>query len=213
MLFVCQQFCVKVITFWKNIWIKKSSFYYSLAWKYNIVTCYISVRIFDPYIFESPSIINPAISSSFLTSLNSLRTLTTADTTFPPSLQWIGKPPVLFSLYNLAIFGIGIPIFILSVIGFIKIFREKILPLNIIAIWTMAIFIFQSTQFAQNMRYFLFIYPFLSIFSAMAVVGFIKQKVLLKNSHPYNYCLYLATTFFIYLYEISYENCCFQMDI
>lgn len=132
---------------------------------------YIGLRLFYPYLFNDSSFLNLSINTQFLQNLETLRQLSHPFTTFPPSFQWVGKTPIFFSLYNLAFFGIGIALFSLVLIGVFLTFKEyKKGPFIIMLLWVAVIFIFQSSQFAQNMRYFLPLYPFFAFIAALTAV-------------------------------------------
>lgn len=137
---------------------------------------YTVTRLTDPYLFESGNFLNPSISQRFLENVKALQSWAGENVWYPPAVQWIHKPPIIFSLTSLAVFGLGLPSFIFSMFGvfsFVKRFLRT--TLVILPLWVVLFFLFQSLQFAQTMRYFIFLYPFLAIFGAF---GF---HVLLRN--------------------------------
>lgn len=137
---------------------------------------YATVRIADPYLFQSQNLLNPTINNNFHQSLQMLESENTPTTTFPPSVQWLHKTPVLFSLKNLMFFGLGLPQFLLVIIGCYFVLKKSLRSdLLIIFLWVLCFFLYQSTQFSKVIRYFLIIYPFLAMISA---IGF---YYLLKN--------------------------------
>ncbi len=131
---------------------------------------YIALRFADPYLFQNPSLFDPRISEAFYANIKLLKSWEGKDVWFPPAIQWIGKRPVFFSLQNIAFFGIGIPYFIAVVLGICRILQQKKkYILKAILLWCALFFFYQSTQFSQAMRYFLFLYPFFAIFGAIGL--------------------------------------------
>lgn len=131
---------------------------------------YVVLRFADPYLFQDSNIFDPRVSDAFYANIKLLKSWEGKDIWFPPAIQWIGKQPVFFSLRNIAFFGIGIPFFIAVVLGIYRILREKKnMALRLILLWCVLFFLYQSTQFSQAMRYFLFLYPFFAIFAAIGL--------------------------------------------
>ncbi len=152
-----------------------------------IGACYGTVRITYPYLFEHPSFLDPRINTLFLENIRILKTYDNPEAWFPPSVQWLHKTPLLFSLTNLVLFGIGIPYFILLLNGFFYIVtKHKRSIFIIIALWMVAFFLYQSTQFIKVMRYFIFLYPFYAIIAAFGL-----QQLLRSRLKKYNIVLML----------------------
>ena len=88
----------------------------------------------------------------------------------PPSVQWHSKAPVLFSLFNLSVFGLGIPYFIFVIIGMVSSFSIQLLA---ITLWVVGYFLYNSLSFTKALRYLIFLFPFFSLFAA---IGMVKIK-------------------------------------
>lgn len=129
---------------------------------------YISTRFSDPYLFQNPNFLDPRPNQLFLDNLKTLQTWGNPSAWFPPSVQWIHKPPVIFALSNLFIFGIGLAYTVLTLYGIIiTIFKRTHWDFKLILLWMAFFFLYQSIQFSKTMRYFLFLYPFLAIFASL----------------------------------------------
>ncbi len=150
---------------------------------------YITLRIADPYLFQTNNWFDFHISKQFLSNLDQLKALASLKTFYPPSVQWLSKDG-LFPLRNIILFGIG-PVFtVLSLLGIAKLFLchcellchpgldpgssfnkilkrvqddKRIIVVSLILFWSLSFFFYQSFQFAKTMRYFLFLYPFLAL--------------------------------------------------
>lgn len=147
-----------------------------------LATTYLSLRISNPYMFENSSFLNPEISKLLVQNWRTLKSWESEDAWFPPAVQWLNRPPVFFSLFNLILFGVGIPYFLFILSGFFKIFAEKRnIIFTIILLWVVGFFLYQSVQPVKAIRYFIFIYPFLAIFAALGWDYLLnKQKMLFK---------------------------------
>lgn len=146
---------------------------------------YITLRIANPYYFESAYFLDPQPAASFVQNIKQLKSFEGEDVWYPPAIQWIHKPPVTFSLVNLVVFGVGVPYFLVVLVGMVIIVYQvvrKIVSrshiaqvrsvqwvLLIILIWVIGFFLYQSTQFVKVMRYFIVLYPFLAIFGAIGL--------------------------------------------
>lgn len=139
-------------------------------------TTYFSLRLANPYIFASPSLLQPFLSADFFQDIQTLKSFDNPDAAFPPSVQWVNKLPIIFSLVNLSLFGVGIFFSITIAIGiFLLLKKYQHLDLFFIIFWCVCFFLYQSTQFVKTMRYFLILYPFMAIFSGVALAYFYQR--------------------------------------
>lgn len=150
-------------------------FFWSLAimtGTYFIIS-YLTIRLADPYLFDSANLLDFKINHIFLMSIKSLESFSTPQAWYPPGIQWIHKTPLIFSLKNIAFFGLGIPYFLVMILGILFTLRrfriKNCYVLLIMTIWVIGFFIYQSTQFAQSMRYFILLYPFLAILAGFGI--------------------------------------------
>lgn len=124
-------------------------------------------RIFQPYAFEGPSFFGIKPNMQFFSNLIEVRRQQTGAADFPPALQWAMRIPILFSLKNLVVWGLGLPLGLISWIGFSwalwRMVRRHEFQHAILVIWTGAYFIWQSSGFTQTMRYQYPIYPTLVV--------------------------------------------------
>jgi 4-amino-4-deoxy-L-arabinose transferase-like glycosyltransferase len=161
---------------------------------YGLVS-FFTLRFADPYLFQSANLFDPKPNVVFINNITQLKNLSNPDVWYPPSVQWRHKTPVIFALQNIAIFGLGLPVFLSVLAGIIIVLRKyrktKLFP---VLIWTLLFFLYQSTQAAKTMRYFIIIYPLLAIFAGIGIVGIIK---LLKQNINNNFIL---NTLYIILY-------------
>lgn len=150
---------------------------------------FLTFRVFQPYAFSGPTFFNTGINPKFIQNIQELKNLSQPGGYFPPSVQWNNTTPISYPLKNIILWGLGLPLGItaslsmfLTIFVVIKKFK-KILrnfrdidnqSIIFIALFftTLAIFIYQGTQFVKPMRYFIAIYPLLSLMS-----GYFLAKV------------------------------------
>ncbi|MBI5123481.1 glycosyltransferase family 39 protein [Candidatus Roizmanbacteria bacterium] len=142
-----------------------------------IFTCYLTLRIADPYLFQTSNFFDLKPNTLFMQNLKSLKDLSDPNVWYPPNLQWLNKMPIIFALQNIVFFGVGIPLFLASTIGiFVVLTRFQKTKLLLIFIWCLLLFLYQSTQITKTMRYFITLYPFFTIFAGIGFY-FISQYV------------------------------------
>ncbi len=140
----------------------------------------LSFRLFQPYAFQGPHFWDVGLNRAWLDDLKTLHAQTSGDVDFPPALQW-ARRPVWFSLQNMVLWGLGLPLGILAWAGFLwmgwRIARGEHRSHALLWGGTAAYFVWQSLQWNSTMRYQLPIYPSLAIMAAwFAIAGFDHWK-------------------------------------
>ncbi|MCJ7825659.1 MAG: DUF2298 domain-containing protein [Anaerolineales bacterium] len=130
-------------------------------------------RIFQPYAFEGPGFLNVRLNPKWLANMAEVRNLAAGNTDAPYALQWADRAPVFFSLKNIILWGLGLPLGILGWVGLgwaiIEMIRGRWERYLIPVVWTAGTFIWQSINFTKAMRYQLPIYPTLALLAAWAL--------------------------------------------
>ncbi|MFC1879249.1 DUF2298 domain-containing protein [Chloroflexota bacterium] len=149
------------------------------AFAFLVLAAVVSVlvfRIFQPYAFSGPGFFGLKPNPSWMNNIRELRAQGSGDVDFPPAMQW-ARRPVWFSIQNLVLWGLGLPLGILSWAGFVWVAWRMVKNPGewqrhaLIWGWTASYFAWQSVQLNPTMRYQLPIYPTLAIFAAWAIVA------------------------------------------
>lgn len=141
-----------------------------------LIVTYVSARLANPYLFETANFLNPAISSNFISNIKELKSWEGIDIWFPPAVQWMTKPPIIYSLTNLIFYSLGIVQSIAIVIGIYVLLRhQRRVLLLILLTFCLIFFLYQSTQFSKPMRYFLPLFPFLAVIGGIGI-DFISRR-------------------------------------
>lgn len=173
-----------------------------------VAVAYATLRVADPKFFVSGHIFNPALNPLFVQNLKELSRFSNKEAWYPPGVQWITKPPILFSLINVAFFGLGIPYFVLMLIGAYYLVRHRRIEIVMIFIWIIGFFLYQSSRFASTMRYFIFLYPFFAICAGCGLINGFKSLFPVGNKHAcflQSRCMIIALVF-VLIWPLSFMS-------
>ncbi|MEK7078590.1 MAG: hypothetical protein AAB929_00825, partial [Patescibacteria group bacterium] len=131
-----------------------------------LATSYLVIRIANPYYFRSTDLFDPRLNTTFEKSITELKAMSDGKVWFPPAVQWHSKTAVLFSLFNLSVFGLGIPYFIFVIIGMVSSLSIQSFA---ITLWVVGYFLYNSLSFTKALRYLIFLFPFFSLFAAIGI--------------------------------------------
>ena len=147
----------------------------------------LACRIFQPMMFRAKtgdtSFFTFALNPDWVRSMNVAATESSGIGGGPPSEQWSHRPAFFFAWENQVLWGMGLPlgiaVWIFLFTGWVQIFRsgetglwEKLLlPL----FWATLFFLFMSTRFVKNNRYFLPVYPSFCLAAAWGLVYWFRN--------------------------------------
>lgn len=148
---------------------------------YLVVAALVSIFIFrltQPYAFSGPGFFGIKPNQAWVAQIREQRNQASGDVDFPPAMQW-ARRPIWFSGQNLILWGLGLPLGMLSWAGVLWAGwrmladktpdRQEIQRHALLWGWTVLYFIWQSLQSNPTMRYQLPIYPSLAVFAGWAV--------------------------------------------
>lgn len=152
---------------------------------------YITVRISNPYYFQTTNFFDLQVNEAFVSNIKQLQLYSSGSIWYPPMVQWYSKLPGLFSLFNLAVLGLGIPYFIFVLYGLFDVCRNlkfKNFPFQLefdipnlsflmIMVWTVCYFLYNSIQKTPSIRYLIYVFPYLALFAAAGYESSIKYLV------------------------------------
>jgi YYY domain-containing protein len=143
------------------------------------VAAALAFRIFQPYAFAGSIWTVPTLAPEFVQSMRTIFAFSTGAADFPPSVQWIGRLPVLFPGWNLLAWGLG-PAWGLAVLGAVVWSivgrvnadeRRERTAARVVVLWGATLFFFQATQFVATLRYFLPVVPPLAVVTGVWFVS------------------------------------------
>ncbi len=144
----------------------------------SAICSFLVFRIFQPYAFNGPGFLQIVPNSRWINNLKELSVLSSGDSNYPPSLQW-ARRSLFFPLKNLAVWGLGLPLGVFSLAGFVfmgvkVIINEQWKDFRVIWLFTGLYLAWQVSLWNPTMRYFLLIYPFLAIMAAWLLCELIE---------------------------------------
>lgn len=143
----------------------------------------VAFRIFQPYAFSGPGFFGVKPNPAWIANIREQRGQASGDVDVPFALQWARRSH-LYSFTNLTLWGLGLPLGILSWAGFLwmgwRMLKGEWRSHLLLWGWTAFYFLWQSIQFNPTMRYQLPIYPLLAMMAAWLVIelGKASQKFL-----------------------------------
>lgn len=134
----------------------------------------LTFRIFQPYAFVGSTFFDVRLNPKWLSNLSELRNYSAGTVDFPPAWQWADRAKLFFSLGNLVIWGMGIPLGVAAWLSWgwalWRMRQGEWQPHLIPVVWTAGYFIWQSISFTKSMRYQLPVYPTLSLLAAWGFI-------------------------------------------
>ena len=91
--------------------------------------------------------------------------------------QWANRAPITFPLINLVFYGLGVPLGIAAILGFLyaarQLWRRRRWKAYVLPVfWVGFYFFYQSTQFTKSIRYLVPIYPLAALCAAVGLLAF-----------------------------------------
>jgi YYY domain-containing protein len=134
----------------------------------------LSFRILQPYAFRGEfGILDVRINPLWLQNIKEQRAQASGDVDYPPALQWADRS-LLYSGWNMALWGLGIPVGILAFLGLgwmgWRILKGEWKAHVLLWGWTVLYFVWQSMQMNPTMRYQMPIYPLMAMMAAWFLV-------------------------------------------
>lgn len=136
-------------------------------------------RILNPYAFSGIVSIDPR----FLEAFRILGETHKVEAWFPPSFQWVDRLPLIYPLQNLALFGVGLPLFMAATVGIAMALsrcrHHGDDGLVVVLVSLVSVFASVSVLHVQSMRYLLPAYPLLAVLAAHALDASLRVRVVL----------------------------------
>jgi hypothetical protein len=109
----------------------------------------------------------------------------------PPSEQWAGRMLVEYPLMNMVVWGMGIPLGVSAWVGFLVALWQMLRKGQnwrshlLLIVWIGGYFMVMGTRSVSSVRYFLPIYPFLSLMAGWLLVEMLRplSQAFTRHSH------------------------------
>lgn len=158
------------------------------------IIAFLTFRFFQPYAFMGPDFFGLKLNSNWLANMRELSVLQKGDVDVPYALQW-ARRPVTFTLQNYILWGVGVPLGLLSIGGLIWMAWRMIKgdwPKHVILwSWVAFVLVSQSLASVRSMRYIISIYPGLALIASWVIFKIVENgstKVVRKlKAIPFNW--------------------------
>lgn len=168
--------------YWKEITLKLLIF---------AIAVFITICLAYPYLFASDSLF--ALNPKVLANLQTLKSFDGPTTTFPPAFQWIPTKPYSYLYLHTFLWGLGIPIGILSLFALTGVIRHvyhregnrlkqsgshgsfRVNHVVILLLWILFPSLYYGGQFAKALRYLYPTYPAMAILSGWFIADGLQK--------------------------------------
>lgn len=132
----------------------------------------LTFRIVQPIAFSGPGFLGLSLNPQWLDDIREQSKLLSGTSDLPWVQQWTSRS-VFFPLYNIVVWGMGIPLGLASLAGFglalYELVRLRKMEHLLPVVYVGVTFVYHALTFIKFMRYFLPIYPFLILFAAYLI--------------------------------------------
>ncbi|HEU4324747.1 MAG TPA: DUF2298 domain-containing protein [Roseiflexaceae bacterium] len=116
----------------------------------------------------------------FIDNIQQVGQMVSGEADMPPSQQWVARTPFLFSLQNMVLWGMGLPLGLTAWAAWAlagwQILRRRALEHLIPWTWIAFYFAWQGGQFVMTMRYYSLLYGLMAIFAAWLLVRLYEAR-------------------------------------
>ncbi|HEX9386590.1 MAG TPA: DUF2298 domain-containing protein, partial [Anaerolineales bacterium] len=133
----------------------------------------LTFRILQPIAFNGPGFLNWSLNPRWVEDIKEQQKILGGDSDLPWIQQWTNRS-LMFPLYNIIVWGMGVPLGLASLAGvalaiYELIWRRKLEHLLLVP-YIGITFLYHASMFVKFMRYFLPIYPFLILYAAYSII-------------------------------------------
>ncbi|MCA9894831.1 MAG: hypothetical protein KC615_17720, partial [Anaerolineae bacterium] len=141
----------------------------------SAILALITFRIANPYAFMGPGFISFSLDHRWLADLSSAQYGVSGNMDAAPNWQWVGRPPYLFPLKDMILWGMGIGMGFMAWIGWAwsgyRLLKGRTGSLaNLLPfVWTTVYFAWIGRLWVMTMRYYLPLYGALALLGGWAI--------------------------------------------
>lgn len=149
---------------------------YSTAARFVVclLIAFLVFRIAMPYAFSGPGFFGFKLNPAWLKDLQQWEPTLRGRADSYPSHQWASRTPIVYTLVNMLLWTMGVPLSLAAWAGWAlawyELLRQRRLQHALLLAWTTVYFFYFSTQFIKNSRYMVPLNPFMAILGAYLLV-------------------------------------------
>jgi YYY domain-containing protein len=138
------------------------------------VCALVAFRLAEPYAFSGPGVLGIVPAQRWLANLLEARDWVNGDRDAPFAHQWAHRTPLLFPLWNMTVWGLGVPLGVAAwtawVVASVQLVRGACGRHLTPVVWSGLLMLILGSQWVPSMRYFLPIYPTLTLLAAWGLI-------------------------------------------
>ncbi len=146
----------------------------ALKFTFCLVAAFFTFRIAQPYSFKGPGFFDLKLADAWLNDVRYWARASAGEVDLPFNHQWTSRTPILFSLQNMVLWAVGVPLALASWAGWalawLELLRRRKLTHVLVLAWTTFFFLYQSTRFAKLSRYLTPFFPLMAMLAAYLLV-------------------------------------------
>lgn len=141
----------------------------------------VGFRIMNPYAFMGPGFFGIVPNPRWLADIAQAQHLVSGAAEMPPNWQWASRTPYLFPFSNMVLWGMGIALGLAGWAGWLwsgwRLIRGQPGALKnlLLFVWVLVYFGWLGRNWVSTMRYFLPLYPVLTVLAAWLLVELVKR--------------------------------------
>ncbi|NLF00862.1 MAG: phospholipid carrier-dependent glycosyltransferase [Anaerolineales bacterium] len=140
------------------------------------VLAFVAFRVAQPYAFDGPGFFGVHPNANWFGRLAQINAEQGGELDYPSGRQWTNRTPIVFPWVNIVVWGMGLPLGVAATVAWVwmgvELFRGQRRHL-VLWVWTTVVFLYLGTRWVMTMRYFLPLYPLLTLFVAYGLVRLI----------------------------------------
>jgi YYY domain-containing protein len=161
----------------------------ALRFAVSLVVAFLAFRIAQPYTFQGPGFFDLKLAAAWLKDVKYWGQSSNGLIDLPFSMFWTDRAPVLYSLQNMVLWAVGVPLSLASWAGWLLAWYELICARKwqhlLVLAWTTFIFLYQSTRFGKLSRYLTPFYPFMALLAGYLLVQLWRKVQVLRHNQPH----------------------------
>jgi YYY domain-containing protein len=138
-------------------------------------------RVMQPYAFMGPGFFGILPNPRWLQDIGEAQSFVSGTWDAPPNWQWVGRTPYIFPLGNMILWGMGVAVGVAAWVAFAWSLWRLIRGRNgallniLLVVWVLVYFGWLGRIWVMTMRYYLPIYPALTVLAAWLLVELVRR--------------------------------------
>ncbi|HNR96236.1 MAG TPA: DUF2298 domain-containing protein [Anaerolineae bacterium] len=166
----------------------EAGFQVALRFAVALVVAFLAFRIAQPYSFQGPGFFGIKLAPAWLKDIKYWAQAADGVIDLPFNMFWTSRAPVLYSLQNMVLWAVGVPLSLAAWAGWLlawyELLRHRKLNHALVLLWTTFFFLYQSTRFGKLSRYLTPFFPFMAMLAGYLLVQLWRKVQMWREEWP-----------------------------